>query len=169
MRRCNERCGLVFVITHGERFRSICLNKERRVRLVCASLVMFTTALVAGGCSKKGGMETAPVSGKVTYRGKALPTGTVMFVPDEGPAATGEISSDGSYKLTTFSPGDGAVIGTHKVTITALQGMGNALPEQRSATPPPLVPARYLSGETSGLVAEVKPKTNNEVNFDLKD
>ena len=139
------------------------------MRLVCAAVLFVATAIVTCGCSKQGRMETAPVSGKVTYRGKAVPTGTVMFVPGEGPAATGEIGSDGSYKLTTFSTGDGAVIGTHKVTITALQGMGDALPEQRSATPPPLVPAKYLNGETSGLVAEVKPKTKNEMNFDLKD
>jgi len=125
--------------------------------------------VVVSGCSKKSGMDTAPVSGKVTYRGKAVPTGTVMFVPDAGPAATGEIGADGSYKLTTYATGDGAVIGTHKVTVTALQGMGDALPEQRNATPPPLVPAKYLNGETSGLVAEVKPGVKNEVNFDLKD
>jgi len=134
-----------------------------------AILIAAGGAVIASGCSSKSGLETAPVSGKVTYRGKALPTGTVMFVPTAGPAATGEISSDGSYKLTTYAAGDGAVIGSHKVTITALQGMGDALPEQRSATPPPLVPAKYLSDTTSGLVAEVKPKTKNEVNFDLKD
>ena len=137
---------------------------------VTRTLVLLSlAAVVMTGCSKKGALETAPVSGKVTYRGKAVPTGTVMFVPDEGPAATGEIDSSGSYKLTTYSTDDGAVIGKHKVTITALQGMGDALPEQRSPTPPPLVPAKYLSGETSGLVAEVKAGTNNEVNFDLSD
>ncbi len=135
------------------------------VRVSLAVSVLLTIA----GCAKKGGMETAPVSGKVMYRGKALPTGTVMFVPGEGPAATGEIGKDGTYKLTTYRPDDGAVIGTHKVTITALQGMEGALPEVRSGTPGPLVPAKYLNGDTSGLTAEVKPKTNNEVNFELKD
>jgi hypothetical protein len=139
------------------------------VLVVRMSALLFVVVFLAAGCAKKGGMETAPVSGKVTYRGKAVPTGTVMFVPTEGPAATGNIASDGTYKLETYTAGDGAVIGTHKVTITALQDMAGALPEQRSPTPPPLVPAKYLSGETSGLVAEVKPKTNNEVNFDLKD
>jgi hypothetical protein len=139
------------------------------VRFMKLLALVFVIAGMASGCSKKSGLETAPVSGKVTYRGKAVPTGTVMFVPGEGPAATGEIGSDGSYKLMTYAAGDGAVIGTHKVTITALQGMGDVLPEQRNATPPPLVPAKYLNGETSGLVAEVKPKTKNEVNFDLKD
>src|SRR6478752_10675518 len=96
--------------------------KELRVRAGPIVMLLYLAAAVAIGCTKKGGLATAPVSGKVTYRGKAVPTGTVMFVPSEGPAATGEIGSDGSYKLTTFSPGDGAVIGTHKVTITALQG-----------------------------------------------
>jgi hypothetical protein len=139
------------------------------VQLIKSLALILVIGAMASGCSRKSGMETAPVSGQVTYRGKAVPTGTVMFVPGAGPAATGEISSDGRYKLTTYSAGDGAVIGTHKVTITALQGMGDVLPEQRNATPPPLVPAKYLDGEKSGLVADVKPKTNNEVNFDLKD
>ena len=144
-------------------------TKENRVIVVRTLLLFSLVAVIPAGCSRKAGLETAPVSGKVTYRGKAVPTGTVMFVPDEGPAATGEIGSDGAYKLTTYTTGDGAVIGKHKVTITALQGMGDALPEQRTPTPPPLVPAKYLSQETSGLVAEVKSGANNEVNFDLTD
>jgi hypothetical protein len=130
-------------------------------------VVLVGAAIV--GCGRRSGLETAPVAGKVTYRGKPVPNGTVMFVPSEGPAAYGDIGSDGSYKLTTPGVGDGAVIGTHKVTITALQDMNSALPEQRSPTPPPIVPARYLSDQTSGLTAEVKAKTNNEVDFDLKD
>jgi len=139
------------------------------VRYTIVLTLGLFAAVALGGCAKKGGMETAPVSGKVTYRGKPLATGTVMFVPSEGPAATGEINSEGVYKLTTYTSGDGAVIGKHKVTITALQGMGDALPEQRSPTPPPLVPAKYLNGESSGLTADVKPRTNNEVNFNLTD
>lgn len=122
-----------------------------------------------GGCARKTGMETAPVVGKVTYRGKPVPTGTVMFTPEEGPAATGNIAPDGTYRLTTYREGDGAVIGRHKVTITALQDMGNVLPEQRSPTPPPLVPVKYLSAETSGLTAEVKPNVTNTIDFHLKD
>jgi len=143
--------------------------KELRVRAGPIVMLLYLAAAVAIGCTKKGGLATAPVSGKVTYRGKAVPTGTVMFVPSEGPAATGEIGTDGTYKLTTCHPDDGAVIGKHKVTITALQGMGDALPEQRSPTPPPLIPAKYLNDETSGLTAEVKAGTKNEVNFELKD
>lgn len=139
------------------------------VRVVRILTVLVLAAMVGIGCSRKGGLETAPVKGKITYKGKALPSGSIMFVPAEGPAAMGEINSEGQYELTTYASGDGAVIGNHKVTITALQDMKDALPEQRSPTPPPIIPAKYLSDTTSGLTAEVKAKTTNEVNFDLKD
>jgi hypothetical protein len=145
------------------------LDKEPLVLFRGACSLIFLAAIFSLGCSKRGGMETAPVSGKVAYRGKAVPTGTVMFVPAEGPAATGEIAKDGTYTLTTYKAGDGAVIGKHKVTITALEGMGESLPEQRSPTPPPLIPAKYLSDTTSGLTADVKAGTTNQINFDLTD
>jgi Protein of unknown function (DUF1559) len=55
--------------------------------------------------------KTAVVTGKVTYQGKPVPHGTITFVPANGPAATGEIRPDGSYTLTTFRDGDGALLG----------------------------------------------------------
>ena len=134
------------------------------MKLSLRPIVLVVTFILAG-CGRNDGLITAPVVGKVTYRGKPLPNGTVMFVPGEGPAATGEISRDGSYRLSTGSL-DGAVLGNHKVSITALADIGGALPEQRSPTPPSLLPAKYLSHETSGLTAEVK-QGKNEVNFDL--
>jgi hypothetical protein len=132
------------------------------VRFIIAVGLFLATA---AGCSPKLGLETAPVSGKVTYKGKPLPNGTVMFVPGEGPAAYGEIGKDGAYRLSTGNI-DGAVLGNHKVSITALQNVGEALPEQRSPTPSSLLPAKYLNHENSGLTAEVK-RGKNEVNFDL--
>jgi hypothetical protein len=123
--------------------------------------------LLMAGCGPSGDMATAPVNGKVTYNGSPLTSGTVMFVPDQGPAATGEIGRDGSYVLGTYGLKDGAVLGSHKVTITAIADMGDLLPEAQ-ATPPPVIPDKYLNQETSGLVVEVK-SGNNEVNFDLTD
>jgi hypothetical protein len=128
---------------------------------------VFSLMLVVG-CGPKGDMATAPVKGKVTYNGAPLPSGTVMFVPEQGPAATGEIRPDGTYSLGTYGTNDGAVLGNHKVSITAIADMGDMLPEAQSPTPPPLVPQKYLSHESSGLVVEVKSGTN-EVDFDLTD
>jgi hypothetical protein len=64
----------------------------------------------------------AKVSGKVTYNGKPVTTGSVMFTPlggakDASRIATGQIESDGSYALTTYDTGDGAVLGQHAVTV----------------------------------------------------
>lgn len=119
------------------------------------------------GCSRGGELPTAPVTGKVTYKGKPVPSGTVMFVPEKGPAATGEIAKDGTYTLSTYSKNDGAVLGKHKIAITALADMGDRLPEEQSPLPPPLIPDKYLNQDTSGLTAEIKEGPNT-VDLDLK-
>jgi hypothetical protein len=75
---------------------------------------------------------------------------------------------DGSYTLTTYRKGDGAVPGRHTVVIVAMQDMSDRLPEQRNPLPPPIVPVRYTSLATSDLRAEVKDE-ENMVNFSLRD
>jgi len=66
-------------------------------------------ALTPLACGK-GGPELATVSGKVNYNGKPVPKGTITFVTLDrnGRNATGAIQPDGSYKLQTEDPGDGA-------------------------------------------------------------
>ena len=61
----------------------------------------------------------------MTYKGKPIKNGTVMFVPDEskgttGPQAIGTIKSDGTYILSSQDAGDGAVVGMHKVGILGM-------------------------------------------------
>ena len=130
--------------------------------------VILCTAVLLCGCSQRG-EATAIVRGKVTYNGKPVPNGTVNFIPTRGATtATGEIHPDGSYALTTYKPGDGAVLGTHKVVVVAMQDMGNRLPENRTPLPPPIVPVKYTSLATSDLTAEVEKKENT-INFDLRD
>jgi hypothetical protein len=128
--------------------------------------------LLLGGCSG-GGHGLAVVKGKVTYKGKAVPNGTVNFNPVDGskPSATGKIQPDGSYTLETFvsnRPSPGAVIGPHKVVIVAMQDQEGILPEQRAALPPPIVPAKYTHPSTTDLKAEVENKENT-IDFDLQD
>jgi hypothetical protein len=127
---------------------------------------VLAAVVVLAGCGKSG-PKTAVVRGTVTYKGKPVPNGSVLFVPDGGPTATGEIGPDGSYTLTTFKKGDGAVLGPHKVIISATQDMGDRLPEDRSPMPPPIVPEKYSSYGTTDLKVEVKDE-ENVINFDLK-
>ena len=98
---------------------------------------------------------------------KPVPNGTVSFIPESGPTATGELKSDGSYTLTTFKSGDGAVPGKYTVIIVAMEDMGNRLPEARSPLPPPIIPDKYTSQVTTDLRAEVKPGANT-IDFELK-
>jgi hypothetical protein len=73
-------------------------------------------ALALTGC---GGERLGKVSGTVTVGGKPVPTGTIQFIPAAGKAAIASIEPDGTYTLTTHKPGDGALVGPHKVVILA--------------------------------------------------
>ena len=134
------------------------------------SFVALVLLGLLAGCSGSDQFPTAKVSGKITYQNKPVPNGTVMFVPEgDKPSATGELKPDGTYELTTYEEGDGAVLGPHTVMITAVEDMSNKLPEQRSGTPQALVPVKYTNNSTSGLTAEVKDVEVNTINFELKD
>jgi hypothetical protein len=126
-------------------------------------VVLLVAALFPSGCNR--GPKTAPVRGRVTYEGKPVPNGAVAFIPEGGTTATGEIGPDGAYTLTTFRKGDGAVLGAHKVVITALDaGKGG---EAAASLPAPLIPVKYMNLATTDLRAEVKDR-ENIIDFDLR-
>ena len=118
--------------------------------------VGLVVVLSLAGCGPE--FPLAEVSGKVTCKGKPLPEGTVLFVPQGGPAAASVLAADGSYRLLSRKPGDGALIGRHKVAIIP--------PPHGKIANAPKVPPKYRDPETSGLVAEVK-KGENILDFDL--
>jgi hypothetical protein len=76
--------------------------------------------VLLAGC---GGGRTAAVSGKVTYQGKAVTGGSLTFTPvaasgdrEPGKPGSAEVQPDGRYVVGTYSRGDGAVIGPHRVS-----------------------------------------------------
>ena len=125
--------------------------------------------------------ETAPVSGRITLGGQPVATGRIIFYPEQGRSAIGAIGPEGVYTLTTFEPGDGALLGEHQVTIQATKVTGPAMPSSfeeelrqggsgRAASVPAavqwIVPQEYSRRESSPLRAEVA-RGQNTVNFDL--
>jgi len=135
-------------------------------RWIVLRTALVLVAVLMAGCSD-GRAKTAPVRGKVMFNGKAVPNGTVLFIPQAGgPPATGEIQSDGTFTMTTYSARDGAVLGKHKVVIVAMQDNAGRMPEDRMPLPPPIIPSKYSSPATSTLSADVLDK-DNTVNFDL--
>jgi hypothetical protein len=137
---------------------------KRLVRPGTAGVCLAALLLLAG-CGENR-MKTARVSGTITYKGKPVPQGSIMFQPQSGPAATANISN-GKYVLKTYRDGDGAVLGSHKVTVISLEDQSARLPEERNPLPPPIVPLKYNFPDKSGLTATVEDKANI-IDFDLK-
>src|SRR5262245_61633132 len=105
------------------------ISSRSRYLLPLALSLLALIVWAAPGCSG-GSQGLAVVKGKITYKGKPVPNGTVNFLPDDGnkPSASGEIQPDGSYSLKTIMgtrPSDGAVLGKHKVMVVAMQDQGS--------------------------------------------
>jgi len=113
------------------------------------------------GCGPKG-PDMGQVSGTVTYKGKALPTGTIVFIPETEGAlmATAEIREDGTYIAGTEQFGPGVPLGKHRVMISAFRDHG---PETSAEA---LLPDKYGSDRKSGLTADVE-SGENVVDFSL--
>lgn len=105
------------------------------------------------GCGGQGGDPSAPVSGRVTFDGKPLTAGEVIFVAENGKRSKGNISADGSFKLASPSGGDSPV-GPSYVCVTALQPAPSG---DRYAAPVSLIPARFGQPEQSGMTWDVQP------------
>ena len=150
-----------------------------RCRRLWAGCLM---GLVLTGCS--GGPRLGKVFGRVRVGGKPVTSGTIMFHPDNGPTAIGAIRLDGAYTLTTFKAGDGALVGSHHVTIHATTVGEGTLVDPKSFDEEIqlsrkgakilvagkvtwIVPEKYSRTETSDLTATVG-SSPNEIDFDLQ-
>jgi hypothetical protein len=139
--------------------------------------------------------KTHPVTGEVIYKGRPLADAVVHFNnPAAGRSALGTTDSSGRFSLMTFVPEDGAVAGTHQVTISkgSIEVPGTKLVGLKSheelkeaiarmtdedrrnfpmMTPAVMrweIPERYGDAATSGLSAEVaEDATKNHFRFEL--
>lgn len=150
---------------------------SKPVQAGLAALVVVALPLGIAGCGGEPGVVKA--SGKVSYKGQPVPSGTVYFTP-ETPGkrgAQGTIDSGGNFTLGTYTTSDGAYTGKHKVTVVA-QGpdkpippkmKGKMMPEDMQGSGDPLVPKKYFAPATSDLSAEVTDGGKNYFEFELKD
>lgn len=151
--RMNNNNGKLF----SESRRIVSIRSVPMVSVICAAAFLV-------GCQDDGHLELAPVTGMVTMDGEPLTQGAVIFTPERGQLAHGEIASDGSFSLSTYGENDGATLGKHQVAIVVLEGED----EFESEVPRKwLIPRRYGAGATSGLTFEVKSGETNEAKFNL--
>lgn len=90
-------------------------------RMALFACMVLSAGWLGCGSASVGPVSTLPVKGKVTYKGTPITSGQIRFEPEGmGREAHGEIQPDGSFELTTYSSGDGAVPGAHRVSIKSV-------------------------------------------------
>ena len=118
---------------------------------------LFCLSFFLVGCGD-GRPSRVPVSGRVTIDGKPLTAGYIQVCPANQRAATGTIGPDGRFKLTTFDPNDGCIVGKHPVAVGGR--------EQKVSSFLWLAPKKYGDLNTSGLEVEITGPTDNvEINL----
>jgi hypothetical protein len=129
-------------------------------------------AVLAGGLTGcGGGAKTAPVKGKVTYQGKALAFGSVIFmsqVPETKPIVA-EIKPDGTYEAKTVPVGEAAVGVTSPDPNRPMELRGTSKRPTPAADPKLWfkIPDKYSLPRQSGLTYTVVDGPN-EHNIDLR-
>ena len=124
----------------------------------------------------------AEATGVVTYKGEPLSGATISFasvLQDKGyHPGIGSTNDQGEFRIRTYNL-DGAVVGSHKVSIVALDkdsgvvdpetGKELTMYDPRWKPPASLIPPKYGDPEKSMLTAEVESGVKNEFYFELAD
>ncbi|MDO4583270.1 MAG: hypothetical protein Q4E67_04760 [Planctomycetia bacterium] len=128
-------------------------------------LFLVLVALTVGCGSREDGPPVAQVSGKVTYQGKPVSSGTIWFTPkDTGLLpARGILRSNGTYQLEIAEKGiRGAYVGEYGIWVDTRIVSEDGPPQ------PSLLPKKYESPETSGLTATIESRKKNQFDFSLE-
>ena len=133
-------------------------------------LVVALLVFVAG-C----GPNVAPVSGRITLDEKPLANATIIFTPisddpNPGIGSQGKTDKDGQFTLKMMSKENtiGALVGKHKVSITAYEGDDGSVLSSGSDMKfrKRIVPTEYNAKST--LTFDVPPGGSMSASFDLK-
>ncbi|MDO5554345.1 MAG: hypothetical protein Q4G68_11335 [Planctomycetia bacterium] len=115
------------------------------------------------------------VTGTVTYQGKPLETGTLIFEPEQGRSGTAEIKDGQIVNVSTFKANDGVTPGNVRVAVSSVRVTGQR--EVRGEKNPnetykvdvteSVIPTKYNTVQTSGLTYTIN-RGRNEIRIDLQ-
>jgi hypothetical protein len=130
--------------------------------------------LVLAGCGRPS--RTVPAGGVVVLDGKPVAGAAVLLSPVAGGVpARGTTAADGSFSLSTFDDGDGAVAGMHRVGVSKMDAKGFVTGDDglsgkldgSTIQVRSLIPERYMNPATSGLEATVERGGKNRFSLRL--
>lgn len=118
------------------------------------------------GCS--GRLKTHPVNGRVQFVGGApARLGNIEFTSREHAIqARGTIASDGTFSLSTYEEGDGAVAGLHDCVIVQFVVTEDIAGHRPSTLG--VIDRKYGNYATSGLEVEIEPDVRNEIVIEIE-
>lgn len=148
---------------------------------ICVSIaVLFSSCLT--GCGAKNTLSgLVPAGGSITYNSKPIDGATVNFIPVDQSSgkrsAVATTDTGGTFVMRTLHPNDGVAPGEYKVTVTKIHseeqrdkdGKSLGPGSQSPAAVKHLVPAKYASPNTSGLVVTIGDKGKTDIVFELTD
>jgi len=110
-------------------------------------------AVVLCGCGE-GRPERVAVSGRVLIDGRPVEHGFIRLIAPSDRPSVAELGPDGRFELTCFADKDGAVLGTHQVTVTAVEVLGPRSQKWHA-------PKKYANPSTSELTATIDGPTDS--------
>jgi hypothetical protein len=138
-------------------------SASRAAKPALSGRLLLAIAMIAAvGCGAK--TDAVPVTGKVSYNGAPLTSGTILLIPEsQGTAPTGMIQPDGTFKLTTYKQDDGAVPGKYKVVVQVFPEEGDAmgLPGMEFGGGKPPIPEKYMNASQTDLTVVINDSDNN--------
>ena len=120
--------------------------------LALSAVVLLLTTV---GCGD-GRPKRVTVAGKVMVDGQPLTKGNVIFVPEGGRPSSGAIGEDGRFVLRCFDDDDGALLGVHRVAVSAKDIISENNVKWHA-------PMRYSDYQTSGLTVEITESVDDLV------
>ncbi|MHC5540654.1 hypothetical protein ACYOEI_20745 [Singulisphaera rosea] len=149
-------------------------------RPIIATALSLACGLFFSGCGPDDGIgQRFKVYGTVKLNGEPLKKGTINFIPEDTETArpaSGSIQEDGTYALTTQTPGDGAMGGKYKVAVNAYDvEEKNTAPfggvaDQRllaKVKKTSIIPLKYTGTDSSGFTAIVGP-SSSKFDFEME-
>jgi len=141
-------------------------------------LILITACTFIAGCGgsyepKAEIFQTVTAAGVLTWKGKPLSGFVVSVHPADGKrTASGTTDAEGKFQLGTNTAGDGAVPGSHKISVVWQppedDGMGNVIDDPSKLPKPPVqLPPKYASPDTSGISLEIPESGSSELKLDL--